>query len=183
MTLDLAPSTRALAELVRSVTDADLVRPTPCPAYTVADLVDHIGGLTVAFTAAATKTPLEGAGDPSGDGTRLEPGFRDRIADDLAALATAWADPAAYDGTAVAGPVELPAEVAAMVALNEVVVHGSGGYVVIYTAGWASLTVLAESEVNVGRLHLESRPVARAIADHLTVLSNGPRHKQSTKVE
>ncbi|HLS78977.1 MAG TPA: roadblock/LC7 domain-containing protein [Nocardia sp.] len=66
---------------------------------------------------------------------------------------------------------------------DEVVVRGSGGCVVIYTAGWASLTVLAEPEVNVGRLHLESRPVARAIADHLTALSNGPRHKQSTKVE
>ncbi|WP_245545963.1 roadblock/LC7 domain-containing protein [Nocardia higoensis] len=66
---------------------------------------------------------------------------------------------------------------------DEVVVRGSNGYVVIYAAGWASMTVLAESEVNVGRLHLESRPVARAIADHLTALSNGPRHTQSAKVE
>lgn len=123
MTLDLTPSTRALAELVDSVTAADLTRPTPCPAYTVADLVDHIGGLTVAFTAAATKTPLEGDGNASGDGSRLEPEFRDRIAADLAGLAAAWADPTAYDGTTQAGPVELPAEIAAMVALNEVVVH------------------------------------------------------------
>jgi len=66
---------------------------------------------------------------------------------------------------------------------DEVVVHGTGGYVVIYTAGWASLTVLADSAVNVGRLHLESRPVARAIADHLAVLANGPRHKQPTKTD
>ncbi|MRH90065.1 hypothetical protein GFY24_21920 [Nocardia sp. SYP-A9097] len=56
---------------------------------------------------------------------------------------------------------------------HEVVVHGSGGYVVIYAAGWtASLTVLAGPEVNVGRLHLESRPVARAIAEELTALAN-----------
>ncbi len=40
------------------------------------------------------------------------------------ALAEAWADPAAYDGMTMAGPVELPAPVAARVALNEVVVHG-----------------------------------------------------------
>ncbi|QIS03544.1 hypothetical protein F5X71_15530 [Nocardia brasiliensis] len=50
---------------------------------------------------------------------------------------------------------------------HEVVVRGSEGHVVIYAAGWTSLTVLAGPDVNVGRLHLESRPVARAIADHM----------------
>ncbi|MFD4352922.1 roadblock/LC7 domain-containing protein [Nocardia sp. NPDC058519] len=50
---------------------------------------------------------------------------------------------------------------------SEVVVHGTEGQVVIYAAGYTSLTVLAGPEVNVGRLHLESRPVARAIAGHL----------------
>ncbi|MEV6274885.1 roadblock/LC7 domain-containing protein [Nocardia sp. NPDC051832] len=50
---------------------------------------------------------------------------------------------------------------------HEVVVHGTDGYVVIYASGWISLTVLAAPEVNVGRLHLESRPVARAVAGHL----------------
>ena len=121
-TVPFAPSCRALADLVRAVTDDDLARPTPCPAYTVADLVDHIGGLTLAFTAAARKERLE-HGSPSGDGSRLEPGFRDRIAVGLDSLAHAWADPAAYDGTTQAGPVELPAPIAARVALNEVVVH------------------------------------------------------------
>jgi predicted regulator of Ras-like GTPase activity (Roadblock/LC7/MglB family) len=51
---------------------------------------------------------------------------------------------------------------------HDVVVHGTGGYVVVYAASWASLTVLAGPEVNVGRLHLESRPAARRIADQLT---------------
>ncbi|MFC4907458.1 roadblock/LC7 domain-containing protein [Actinomadura gamaensis] len=51
---------------------------------------------------------------------------------------------------------------------HEVVVHGTGGFVAIYAAGWhASLTVLAGPDVNVGRLHLESRPAARAIARRL----------------
>ncbi|MFC9965571.1 roadblock/LC7 domain-containing protein [Nocardia ignorata] len=50
---------------------------------------------------------------------------------------------------------------------NEVVVHGSDGQVVIYAAGYTALTVVAGPDVNVGRLHLESRPVARAIAAHL----------------
>ncbi|MGK5551481.1 roadblock/LC7 domain-containing protein [Actinomadura kijaniata] len=61
-------------------------------------------------------------------------------------------------------------------AFHEVVVHGTNGYVVVYAAGWtASLTVLAESGVNVGRLHLESRPVARAIGEHLAA-SRDDRH-------
>lgn len=61
---------------------------------------------------------------------------------------------------------------------DEVVVRGSNGYVVIYAAGWAALTVMADSELNVGRLHLESRPVARVIADHLTAPATGSRHTQ-----
>ncbi|WP_410871620.1 roadblock/LC7 domain-containing protein [Nocardia sp. A7] len=55
---------------------------------------------------------------------------------------------------------------------SEVVVHGTEGQVVIYAAGYTSVTVLAGPEVNVGRLHLESRPVARAIADQLAAAHN-----------
>lgn len=62
---------------------------------------------------------------------------------------------------------------------REVVVRGSGGYVVIYAAGWtAALTVLAGPEVNVGRLHLESRPVARTIADHLSAANDLGKHQK-----
>jgi predicted regulator of Ras-like GTPase activity (Roadblock/LC7/MglB family) len=65
---------------------------------------------------------------------------------------------------------------------NEVVVHGTEGQVVIYAAGYTSLTVLAGPEVNVGRLHLESRPVARAIAEHLAAAnSSGNDQGKHTK--
>jgi len=57
-------------------------------------------------------------------------------------------------------------------AFYEVVIRGVDGYVVTYSAGpTASLTVLAGSGVNVGRLHLESRPAARTIAAHLAASS------------
>ena len=125
MTIDFGPATTTISRLVRGVSDDQLTAPTPCPAYTVADLVDHIGGLTLAFTGAATKTAVPGAGEGgTGDGSRLEEGWRERIAGDLERLAEAWRDPAAYDGETMAGPVELPGAVAASVALNEVVVHG-----------------------------------------------------------
>ena len=120
--LDFGPSTRALRDLVLATPDDALGSPTPCPAYTVADLCEHVGGLTLAFTAAAVKERL-GDGDGVGDGSRLEPGWRERVAADLDGLAAAWRDPTAYDGVTQAGPVEVPAEVAVLVALNEVVVH------------------------------------------------------------
>ncbi len=124
-TLDLGPATTTLRGLVASVTDDQLTLPTPCTEYAVGDLVDHIGGLAVAFTGAARKQPAPGSGQGgSGDASRLEPGWRDRIDADLAELAEAWRDPAAYDGMTAAGGIDMPGDIAASVALNEIVVHG-----------------------------------------------------------
>lgn len=123
--LDIAPAAKRMAALVGGVSDNQLGGVTPCPAYTLGDLLDHVGGLSVAFTAAARKAELPGGSQgPSGDASRLEEGWRDRIARDLDALAAAWTEPQAWTGTAVAGGVEMPAEVAALVALDELVVHG-----------------------------------------------------------
>ncbi|NUS42273.1 MAG: hypothetical protein HOQ24_01040 [Mycobacteriaceae bacterium] len=62
---------------------------------------------------------------------------------------------------------------------NDVVVHGAGGCVALYRAGGGSLTVLAAPDVNVGRLHWESRPAAAAIADLLASLPAWPEHAQA----
>jgi uncharacterized protein (TIGR03086 family) len=124
-TLDLGPATSTLADLVASVSDAQLALPTPCTEYTVGDLVEHVGGLAVAFVGAARKEPAPGSAQGgSGDASRLEPGWRERTTASLAELAEAWRSPAAYDGMTAAGGVDLPGPVAAAVALNEVVVHG-----------------------------------------------------------
>ncbi|MGI8336584.1 roadblock/LC7 domain-containing protein [Actinomadura scrupuli] len=67
---------------------------------------------------------------------------------------------------------------------DEVVIRGTGGYVVIYAAGpHASLTLLAGPEVNVGRLHLEARPVARTIADHLADSTHPLRNRRNAHVQ
>lgn len=123
-TIDFRPATVAVAALVRGVRDDQLGDPTPCPAYTVADLLDHLDGLALAFTLSARKEPLPGDGAPDVDGARLAEGWREQLSGRLHALAEAWRDPAAYDGTAQAGPFEMPAGIAALVALDEVVVHG-----------------------------------------------------------
>jgi uncharacterized protein (TIGR03086 family) len=114
-----------MAEVISGVGDDLLEGPTPCPAYTLGDLLDHVGGLVLAFTAAATKATGEmGSQGPSGDASRLGGDWRSRIPRDLATLAEAWRDPAAWSGMTRAGGVELPGEVAGLVALDELVIHG-----------------------------------------------------------
>ena len=123
--LDLRPAVRATAAVVAAVPDASLDRRTPCPEWTVADLLDHIGGLAVAFTMSARKQSLDMDGGPVVDGSRLEPGWRDRIVAALHELGEAWATtPGAHEGRTEAGPIEMGAGEAALVGLNEVVVHG-----------------------------------------------------------
>jgi uncharacterized protein (TIGR03086 family) len=123
--LDLRPAVRATAAVVAAVPDDGLDGKTPCPAWTVADLLDHVGGLAVAFTMSARKEPLGMTGGPVVDGSRLEPGWRDRTCAALHELGEAWATtPGAFEGRTEAGPIEMGAAEAALVALNEVVVHG-----------------------------------------------------------
>jgi uncharacterized protein (TIGR03086 family) len=125
MTVDLEPATRQMADLIDQVPDDLLDGPTPCPAYTLGDLLDHVSGLALAFTAAARKAPVPGAPDrASGDASRLRDDWRSRLRQELDALAEAWRDPAAWTGATRAGGIDLPGEIAGLVALDEVVVHG-----------------------------------------------------------
>jgi uncharacterized protein (TIGR03086 family) len=123
--IDLGPAARRMADLVRAVPDGALAGPTPCPAYSLGDLLDHVSGLSVAFTAAAVKdTEAYGAQGPSADGSRLGTDWRTRIPGQLACLAEAWRDPSAWTGMTQAGGLDLPGDVAGLVALDELVVHG-----------------------------------------------------------
>ncbi len=121
-TLDLGPQTAEVARIVAGVRDDQLPGPTPCPDMDVAALLDHLVGLTIAFRNAAEKAAQQGG--PRADAAKLAPGWRTRLPAQLEVLAAAWREPAAWDGTAVAGGVELPAPVMAVVGLNEVLIHG-----------------------------------------------------------
>jgi uncharacterized protein (TIGR03086 family) len=122
--LNLTPATGMLTQVVTDIGEEQLGAPTPCRGTTVADLLDHLDGLCLAFTAAAAKDRAAGSQAPSADGSRLGPDWRTRISDRLAHLASAWQDEAAWTGMTRAGGVDLPGEVAGHVAINEVVVHG-----------------------------------------------------------
>jgi len=123
--IDLEPAARRLGDLIGGVPEELLDAATPCPAYTVGDLVDHVGGAALAFSGAAVKDTGDATSQgPSGDASRLSDDWRTRIPRDLAALADAWRDPEAWTGMTKAGGVDLPGEVAGLVALDELVVHG-----------------------------------------------------------
>jgi uncharacterized protein (TIGR03086 family) len=122
---DLEPSARRMADLLTDVPDDLLDAPTPCPEYALGDLVEHVGGGASAFTGAAAKDLGEATSQgPSGDASRLSDDWRSRIPRDLAALADAWRDPDAWTGMTKAGGLDLPGEVAGLVALDELVIHG-----------------------------------------------------------
>ena len=66
-TLDLTPQTDLVARIVAGVRDDQLGDPTPDDGTSVAGLLDHLVGLTTAFTMAARKEPVTGAPRASAD--------------------------------------------------------------------------------------------------------------------
>jgi uncharacterized protein (TIGR03083 family) len=79
--LDLHPAARELSRVLDSVTDDHLEGPTPCPGYSVGALLDHVCGLTLAFTWAAEKSTAEhavgGGQAPSVSTAHLDPRWRE----------------------------------------------------------------------------------------------------------
>jgi uncharacterized protein (TIGR03086 family) len=123
--VDIEPATKTLADVVAATPDEALSGPTPCEQYTLADLLDHVEGLSRAFVAVAKKdldNPLL-AGAP-GDASHLAADWRERIPRNLGELAEAWRDPEAWTGMTRAGGFDMPGEVAGVVTLDEVVLHG-----------------------------------------------------------
>lgn len=77
---DLEPATTTMSGLVAGVTDDQLAAPTPCREMPIGTLLDHIAGLSGAFTAAATKQAIQqGRQVPSADAARLPADWRTTI--------------------------------------------------------------------------------------------------------
>jgi uncharacterized protein (TIGR03086 family) len=124
MPMNIAPATRQMAQLVRGVPDQALGNPTPCD-IPLGALLDHVRTLTLAFTAAAQRDFSTFTGPPpEPDADNLGSDWRERISRSLEALAAAWNEPEAWTGMTKAGGLDLPSELAGVIALDEVVVHG-----------------------------------------------------------
>jgi uncharacterized protein (TIGR03086 family) len=123
--LNLQPAAERLGALVGAVRDDQLGLPTPCPDYTVGDLLDHIAGVAIAFAEAAAKEQgINVTPPPLGDRSRLADDWRTRIPRDLTACAAAWRDSQAWEGNTWIGGAEMPASVVGRVGIDELVVHG-----------------------------------------------------------
>jgi uncharacterized protein (TIGR03086 family) len=126
--IDHEPAAREVARLLDGVGEDRLAGPTPCPGYSVAALLDHLMGLSLAFAWAARKTTATEGDDDIGPGLataeHLDPRWRTVLPQRLDDLVAAWRDPAAWEGTTEAGGVTMPAEMIGAVALDELVLHG-----------------------------------------------------------
>jgi uncharacterized protein (TIGR03086 family) len=123
--IDLRPAAKLLSELVAAVPDDALGNRTPCEDYSVADLLDHINGVTYAFSGAARKQSGDTANmGPAGAGSNLDPDWRDAIPRRLGDLAEAWQEPGAWSGLTTVGGQEMPAEAIGIICFGELAVHG-----------------------------------------------------------
>ena len=113
--ISLHDATNEMMRLIGNVDGSELDSATPCEDWTVADLIEHVLGSAGAFTAAANRENFTGA-----------PSRSDRENADviLKTLAAAWDQDGAQEGTTIAGGNEMPAQIWAAVALDELVIHG-----------------------------------------------------------
>jgi uncharacterized protein (TIGR03086 family) len=122
--IELEPASVALAALVAAVRDGQLAFPTPCEDTDVAGLLTHIDEGALACINGATRTIPDLATRPASTASSPADGWRTRVPQRLKAVAEAWRDPAAWTGTTQVGSFTFPGEVAGLVVLLELVLHG-----------------------------------------------------------
>lgn len=107
--IDLRPATDRVAGLVTGLDDEELALRTPCGSASVGDLVDHLGMFAANFAKVARKEldAVTSTPPPAFDAGNLEVGWRDRLADDLSALADAWSVEGAWQGDTWVGGMHM----------------------------------------------------------------------------
>ena len=122
---DLGPAAGEMSRLLHGIRDDQLGDPTPCPRYTLGDLVQHVRVLAEAFTVSGRKEQPPGGSQPppEGDASLLTSQWREETADWLERLVRTWSEPEAWEGTAWIAGFEAPASSVGITASNELVVH------------------------------------------------------------
>jgi uncharacterized protein (TIGR03086 family) len=123
--IDLTPACQRTAEVLANVTDEQLAASTPCEKMRLDELLAHVGGLSLAFAAAARKDfgPLTDT-PPEVGAQALDRDWRTSYPEHLAELARDFGDPSAWEGMTRAGGIDFPADMGGIIALTEVVIHG-----------------------------------------------------------
>jgi uncharacterized protein (TIGR03086 family) len=121
--MPIRPASERLASLLTSVRDDQLYAPTPCQ-IPVAALLDHVQNLARAFRAVAEKTvDAWVTSPPKPDAEHLGEGWRERVPRLLREMVDAWDAPGSLEGPTQVGTQQMPGETAAVIALDEVVLH------------------------------------------------------------
>lgn len=114
-----------MLEIVRNLTPEHADAATPCEAYRVRQLANHLLFWAPSLTAAARK---EGLAPPAASDVEVDLATGDWHASldaDVRRLAAAWSDPAAWEGdTHFAGPDPAPAALIGGMVATELVLHG-----------------------------------------------------------
>ncbi len=122
--VDLGPGAEQLKDLLASVDDADLDKPTPCPLFTVGNVIAHVGRFAQAFAAAGRKERSDILEHPpTGDPLPLAEGWRQSIPRDLDTLVEVWRDPDAWQGMTRIAAMDAPADMVGLTVADEIVVH------------------------------------------------------------
>jgi uncharacterized protein (TIGR03086 family) len=115
--IDLGPAAAEMSRLVAGVRDDQLDNPTPCRDWTVAGLLAHVHQFATVFTDNARK-------EQSRPPEILVDSWREAIRDQLEDLTRAWRQESAWGGRVSAGGVEMGAPDNAVVAIEELTMHG-----------------------------------------------------------
>lgn len=114
----LATASAAVAGLVAAVRDDQLDRATPCAAFQVRDLLNHLMKVVHNFQGLARREDVDWTPGPD----RLVGDWRTAFAAEASRLVDAWSDPATLDG--MSPGMGLPQRTVGQMVLGDLVVHG-----------------------------------------------------------
>jgi uncharacterized protein (TIGR03086 family) len=113
----LAATGRRAVPVVAGTQDDQLTNRTPCPEFTVADLLNHLIHVVIQFQAYAVKADADFSETPD----YLTGDWRGRFAEEMDKLVAGWAQPGSEEGTA--GSMDLPARSLGMMIVLDATVH------------------------------------------------------------
>lgn len=112
-------------EVARSITTDQLDAPTPCRDYSARQVISHLLLWAPSLAGAARKEAVAPPAASDREVDLTDGDWSARLEADLSRLATAWSDPAAWEGeTQLGGPDAMPAAMIGGMVCTELVIHG-----------------------------------------------------------
>jgi uncharacterized protein (TIGR03086 family) len=117
-------ATETVADAIRDLGRFDPAAPTPCREWDAAALINHFTGTSAALGRIGRGEPLDPDNPWAQDQQVADGDWTGRLADGVAGLGTAWAQPDAWQGSISFGGSEMTAEAVGQMAFAEALLHG-----------------------------------------------------------